>query len=360
MDEHSHPEPDQDEKSSKEEPAPKRSSWLRIVILVIVVAALVIAGVLYWLNARHYESTDDAFVDGHVSQISAQISGRVTRLLVQDNQDIQAGQPLLDIDPRDTQVKLDQARAQRDQYQAQFEQARANLPVREADASQAASNVHAAEADLFQAQRDYSRYQAINPRAITRQLIDNATAAQRSAQAKLEASKHAAASMRAQVEAAKAQVASAEAAVRVADADVANAELQASYAHVVAPAAGRITKRTVEVGNYVQPGQSLLAIVQPDTWVTANFKEAQLEDMHPGQHVRISLDAYPGHPLDGHVDSLQAGTGSVFSSLPAENATGNYVKVVQRLPVKIVFDGDEWRKLRLAPGLSVIPRVTVR
>ena len=360
MDENSHPEPEQDEKSSGEALAPKGSSWLKIAAAIVVALALIVACVLYWLDARHYESTDDAFVDGHVSQISAQISGRVIRLLVQDNQDVEAGQPLVDIDPRDTQVKLDQTRAQREQYQAQLEQARANLPVRKADAGQADANVRAAEADLFQAQRDYGRYQAINPRAITRQLIDNATAAQRSAQAKLEASKQAASGMRAQVEAANAQVAAAAASVRVADADVASAELQASYAHVVAPASGRMTKRTVEVGNYVQPGQSLLAIVQPDTWVTANFKEAQLADMHPGQHVRISLDAYPGHPLDGHVDSLQAGTGSVFSSLPAENATGNYVKVVQRLPVKIVFDGDEWRNLRLAPGLSAVPRVTVR
>jgi membrane fusion protein (multidrug efflux system) len=158
---------------------------------------------------------------------------------------------------------------------------------------------------------------------------------------------------------AAAQIASAGAALRTAQANVDNAKLQLSYTNVVAPAAGRVTRRTVELGNYINPGQALLAIVQPGFWVTANFKETQLTRMCPGQPVSIRIDAFPNAHLSGHVDSLQTGTGAIFATLPTENATGNYVKVVQRLPVKILFDGDEANHLLLAPGMSATPRVNV-
>ena len=178
------------------------------------------------------------------------------------------------------------------------------------------------------AQRDMARYRAINPRAITKQTVDNADAAERSATAKLEANRQAVAGMKAQITAADAAVDAAQASVETASADLANAKLQLSYTRIVAPTTGRVTRRTVELGNYIAPGQALLAIVQPGLWVTANFKETQLTDMKPGQ--------------------------------PVENATGNYVKVVQRLPVKILFDGDAANDLLLAPGMSVTPTVTVR
>jgi membrane fusion protein (multidrug efflux system) len=210
--------------------------------------------------------------------------------------------------------------------------------------------VQVAQADLFQAQRDLARYRAINPRAVTRQLVDNADAAQRSATARLEANRQAVAGMKAQITAAAASVDASQAAVQTAQADLANAKLQLSYTRIVAPAPGRVTRRTVELGNYISPGQSLLALVQPGFWVTANFKETQLTNMRPGQKVKLYIDAFPNAELTGHVDSLQTGTGSVFSALPVENATGNYVKVVQRLPVKILFDGDAAGKLPLAPG----------
>jgi membrane fusion protein (multidrug efflux system) len=229
--------------------------------------------------------------------------------------------------------------------------------VRHADVGQAEANIHVAEADLTQTQQDLTRYRSINPNAITRQQLDNATAAQRSAQARLEANRQAAESLRAQLAVAEAQVVAAEAVLKTDDANVEGEQLQLSYTQVVAPAAGRVTRRTVELGNYVNAGQPLLAVVQPGLWVTANFKETQLTKMRPGQHVRIYVDAFPDASLDGHVDSLQSGTGSVFTALPVENATGNYVKVVQRLPVKILFDGDEAGKLLLAPGMSVVPRV---
>jgi membrane fusion protein (multidrug efflux system) len=336
---------------------PKRGRATAFIALALAILLLGGGGVLYWLSVRGTESTDDAAIDGHVSQVSPQVAGRVVGILINDNQVVAQGQVLVRIDPRDFQVRLDQAVAQRAQAAAELAQARATLGVRHADVAQAEANIHVAEADLTQAQQDLARYRAINPNAITRQQLDNATAAQRGAQARLEANRQAAESLRAQLAVAEAQVVAAEAVLQTDDANVAGEQLQLSYTQVVAPAPGRVTRRTVELGNYVNAGQPLLAIVQPGLWVTANFKETQLTRMRPGQHVRIYVDAFPDATLDGHVDSLQSGTGSVFSAMPVENATGNYVKVVQRLPVKILFDGLDAEKLPLAPGMSVIPRV---
>jgi len=327
--------------------------------LAAVLALLGGTATYFWLAARHVESTDDAFIDAHVSQVSPQIGGRVTAILVRDNQVVTAGQKLVEIDPRDMQVRLMEAQAQQAQTAASLGQVRATLAVRQSDLGQAQANIRVAEADLIQAQQDLARYRAINPRAITRQQLDNANAATRAAAARVEADRQAAAGMRAQIEVTRAQITASEAALEVDAAHVANARLQLSYTTVSAPASGRVTRRTVELGNYVNPGQALLAIVQPGTWVTANFKETQLTDMRPGQHVRVHVDAFSAHDLAAHVDSLQSGTGAIFSALPVENATGNYVKVTQRLPVKIVFDEDV-SGIPLAPGMSVTPTVTVR
>ncbi len=339
---------------------PKRGKTLAFTLLFLALAAGAVYGGTVWLASLHTESTDDAFVDAHVSQVASQIGGRVQAILVRDNELVSVGQTLVTIDPRDMQVRVDQSTANLAQANAQLAQSRATLAIRRADLGQAQANVVVAEADLFQAQRDMARYRAINPRAITRQSLDNADAAQRSATAKLEAQRQAVNGMKAQITAAEAAVDAAQASVETAQADLANAKLQLSYTRIVAPTAGRITHRTVELGNYISPGQALLAIVQPDVWVTANFKETQLTDMRPGQSVKLYIDAFPKAHLTGHVDSLQTGTGSVFSALPVENATGNYVKVVQRLPVKILFDGDDAQNLLLAPGMSVTPTVNVR
>ncbi len=328
------------------------------LIAGLAVAGLVAGGLLYWLDARHFESTDDAFVDGHISQVSPQTSGRITRLLVEDNQTVTAGQILADIDPRDAQARVDQVLAQRDQAAAGLAQAQATIASRQADLDQATAQIRIAQADAQQSQRDLARYTAINPHAISAQILDQARSTSTAAQARVDAARHAEAGARAQLAIARTQVDAAEANLRVAEANVANARLQLSYTHILAPADGRIARRTVELGNYVTPGQALFAVVQPECWVTANFKESQLADMHPGQPATISIDAFPGHVLEAHVDSLQSGTGSVFSSLPAENATGNYVKIVQRLPVKLTFDQSACRTL--APGMSAEPRVRVR
>ena len=363
-DEDKKPKENGDEKAEQKPPMPRWKKALYWLIGLSILAVLIIGGVLYYLHARHYENTDDAFVDGHMSQVSAQVAARVVRLAFQDNERVRAGQILVALDTRDYQVKLDQARAQRAQAAAQVEQARAQVALQQANLDQALAQVRVSEADLGQQQTDLARYRAIDPKAITRQQLDTAGATTKSAGARLDASRQAVSGARAQIEAQKAQVVAAEANLAAADVTVANAELQLSYTNVIAPADGRVTKRTVEVGNYVNPGQSLLAVVPDDLWITANFKETQLADMRPGQEVRVRVDACAGQDIAAKVDSFQSGTGAVFSALPAENATGNYVKVVQRVPVKLVFDKPtpegKIGECRLAPGLSVSPRVTVR
>jgi membrane fusion protein (multidrug efflux system) len=338
-------------------PARKR---LNLLIGATILILLVVAGVLYWLHSKHYESTDDAFIDGNQSQIASQINGRVVELLVADNQHVEQGQPILRIDPRDYQVKLEQSEAQEANAIAQVAQARADLTVQIANLAQQQAQVRVSEADLQQARQDFARYQGSDPAAITRQQFDQSSATAKSSLARLDSARQAVAAGEAQIVSQRTKIDAAQASVRQMHADVDNAKLQLSYTQVLAPQAGKITNRSVNLGNYVTPGQALLAVVPDEMWVTANFKETQLIHMKVGQPVDITIDAYPDRTLHAHVESMQRGTGSVFSSLPAENATGNYVKVVQRLPVKIVFDGNDWRNLQLAPGLSVTPRVTVQ
>jgi membrane fusion protein (multidrug efflux system) len=343
-------------------PAPVRPWRKRIgaVFGVLLVIGLVVGGTVVWLDNRHYESTDDAMVDANLIQIAPRVAGQVTDVLFDDNQHVTAGQVLLRIDPRDYQAKLDQARAQQASAKAALLQAQAQVAVQQANVAQAAANVRVAQADLWQARQDYDRYQKINPNAVTRQQIDSATGTFESAQAKVEASRQTEAAARAQVEASQAQVQSMAAQLQQAEATTQAAELQLGYCTVTAPVSGIATHRSIDVGNYVNQGQGMFALVQDGRWVTANFKETQLADMRVGQDVDLSVDAMPGVTLHGKVDSFQAGTGTAFSVLPAENATGNYVKIVQRLPVKIVFDDDRVKDRLLAPGMSVVPRVRVR
>ena len=315
----------------------------------IALCILAVAGTLYWLHARHYESTDDAFIDGNTTQMAAQVSGRVTALLFADNRHVDAGQTLVEIDPRDFQARLEQAKGQQANAAAQLAQANAQVAVQQANLDQAQANVRVQQADQVQAHQDQERYTALGPHAVTQQQIDNATATLRSSNAKLDAAQQAVGGAQATLLAGQAQVLAARASA-----------LQLSYCTITAPVSGRVTHRTVEVGNYINAGQALFALVQDDLWVTANFKETQLDRMRPGAKVDIAVDAFPGTHFSGHVDSFQAGSGSAFSALPAENATGNYVKVVQRVPVKILFDTDTRKEALLAPGLSVVPTVTVR
>jgi membrane fusion protein (multidrug efflux system) len=347
------------EPADKAPVSPERKR-LNMLLGATLLTMVVVAGVLYWLHSRHYESTDDAFIDSNQSQIASQIDGRVIELLVADNQHVEKGQSILRIDPRDYQVKLEQSEAQEANAIAQVAQARADLIVQIANLAQQQAQVRVAEADLVQAKQDLARFLGTDPAAITRQQLEQSQATAKSSLAKVDSAKQAVEAGQAQIVSQRTKIDAAEASVHQVHADVDNAKLQLSYTEVVAPQAGKITRRTVNLGNYVTPGQALVAVVPDEMWVTANFKETQLVHMKVGQPVDVVVDAYPDKVLHAHIESLQRGTGSVFSSLPAENATGNYVKVVQRLPVKIVFDGNDWRDLPLAPGLSVSPRVTVQ
>lgn len=361
MDDVTRIEPPREDQARRTAPARNgRRRWVGGVVAALVLLALIAFGTRLWLENRHYESTDDAMVDANTTQVAPRVAGQVTQILFSDNQHVDAGQVLVRIDPRDYQARLDQTQAQEEAAKAAVQQAQAQVAVQQAAVDQAAANVHVAEADLWQARQDYDRYQKINPSAVTRQQVDAVEGAFRSAQAKLEASRQTQAGAKAQTETIKAQVLSAQAQLKQAEAATRAARLQLDYCSVVASSAGIVTHRSVDVGSYVNPGQPMFALVQDGRWVTANFKETQLAAMKPGQAVELSIDALPGMTLHGKVDSFQAGTGTAFSVLPAENATGNYVKIVQRLPVKIVIDDDRVKGQFLAPGMSVVPRVRVR
>ena len=357
--------------------APKRP-LLRRPAVVIALTGLVVLGILYGASAAFHafthESTDDAFIDSHIISIAPRIAGRVGAVHVNDNQLVKKGDPLVDIDPADAEAVVAQKRAARDVAAAKernaetaAQQADAHLNTVHAGYEAAGASAVAASADANKLRGDLRRNQElISTGAISKQDFEHSSIDTRAAEANLDSKKKQmdaagaymgeaekqAESGHVQIDAAKAEVAEAEAALH-------QAELQASYARVTAPEDGRVTNKAVEAGDYVQVGQALMAVVSPNVWVTANFKETQLRAMRPGQHVLVAVDAYPGRPLRAHVDSIQAGSGARFSLLPPENATGNYVKVVQRVPVKIVFDEQMDVQRVLGPGMSAIPDVQV-
>ncbi len=333
-----------------------RRALMAFVILLLLVAA----GAYYFIYLAPYESTDDAFIEGHVTAVAPQIAGRVIKLLVKDNQFVKAGDLLLQLDPRDYAVKLAQIQAGVATARDQLEQAKAQLAVDQAKADQEQASVAAAAADATRAQADLQRYQAIDNRAIARSQVDLAQDQASASAAQVEVARARARAAQAEVALTQAKVATAESEVLIAETYVQQATLNLSYTDVVASTDGIVTRRAVELGSYVVAGQPMLSLVQPHVWVIANFKENQLAHMLPGQPVTISVDAFPQYPLQGRVDSIQDGSGSRFSLLPPENATGNYIKVVQRVPVKILFDEPLPAGVQLSPGMSVIPQVKVQ
>ncbi len=344
-------------------PPPPRKRGVRLrTVLIAALALLVIAGViLYYVRfVAPYESTDDAFVDGYTTLVSARVPGQVLRLRVRDNQTVHQGDVLIQLDPRDYQASLAAAQAALLSADSQEAEARAQLDVSRARVAEAGATEAAAEADAQRASNDLKRYQSVEARAVSKTALDQITTQARSTAAQLRSARSQLTAARAGVTLSQTAIQTAAAAVMQAQARVRQAQLDLSYTNIIAPVDARVTARTVGPGNYVQPGQGLLALVPLYVWVTANFKETQLTDMRPGQPVDLRLDAYPNYTLKGHVDSLQSGTGARFSLLPPENAVGNYVKVVQRVPVKIVFDGPLPKGLDIAPGMSITPRVRVR
>jgi membrane fusion protein (multidrug efflux system) len=346
--------------------AQKKSRW-PLIILGIVVVLAIIGGVIYWLSTRNLESTDDAYTEGRAIAMAAKVSGYVTVLNVDDNTPVHAGDLLLKIDPRDYVAALDQARANLSLANAQLASAQTDLTIARvripATLAEAQAQLAQAEANRSQAEREYKRQHSVDPRATTQTAIDQATAQLQSNRAAVESAQaqvQVAALVPQNIAAAEDVVRQRQAQVEQAEANLSQAEVNLSYTEIRAPQDGYITRRNVERGTLVQAGQQLFYIVTPQVWVTANFKETQLADIRPGQHVAIDVDAYPTLRLHGHVDSIQQGSGSRFSTFPAENATGNYVKIVRRVPVKIIIDDGMDLQHPLPLGLSVEPTVTVR
>ena len=390
-------------------PSRTQSPGFRIAVLIALVV-LAVVGFFVYRYFTSYESTDDAQVDGHINSVSARVSGHVTKLNVQDNQYVQAGTVLVEIDPADYQVAYERAKADYADAQAAAVAAGVTVPITsvnttsqvsasEADVASARAGIQAAqqqlqaakaqlvqaEANNVKAQNDLTRYkQLVDKQEISQQQFDQATAAAQASAAGVEAARATADAAEQQVTQAKGKLVQAEANWRYANtapkqmqiskakadsalaqvqrskANLDQAELNLNYTKVVAPVNGIVSDRTVEVGQNVAPGQELMKVINlDDTWITANFKETQLRDMRPGQRVTIEVDAN-GRKYNGKVDSIAGASGARFSLLPPENATGNYVKVVQRVPVKIILDPGSNNDHSLRPGLSVTPKVWIR
>lgn len=352
---------DNDKKNERKRPGKKP-----LIILGIVVIIMVIVASVWWFLTRNEETTDDAFTDGDAVTIAPKASGYVTELRVKDNQRVKKGDLLVTIDPRDATAQRDQAKAQLGLAQAQLHQAQAQLALSKvqypAQRDEARAQVLKAQADLANAEASYRRQRGVDPRATTQQNIDSANAQLRSAQAQLASAKaqeEVASQVQLQIRQQETNVEARERQVDQARAQLENAELNLSYTEVRAPFDGYVTKRNVQPGTLVQAGTALFSLVSPNVWVVANFKESQLERMRPGNKVSVTIDAYPDLELEGHIDSIQQGSGSRFSAFPTENATGNFVKIVQRVPVKIIIDKGLDPNQPMPLGLSVEPKVTL-
>lgn len=348
------------------EPERKRPGKKPLIFLAIVVVIMIVVGLWFWLTTRNIESTDDAFTEGNAVTIAPKAAGYVVKLLVRDNQRVKQGDLLVEIDARDSEAQRDQAKAQLGLAQAQLHQAQAQLALSRvqypAQRDQALADQAKAQANLLNAQADYRRQRGVDPRATSQRNIDTAAAQLRSAEAQLQSAKaqvKVASQVKLQIRQQETNVEAREQQVEQAQAQLNTAELNLSYTQVRAPYDGFVTKRNVHLGTLVQAGSALFSLVSPEIWINANFKESQLARMKPGDKVEISVDAWPDMKLEGHVDSVQMGSGSRFSTFPAENATGNYVKIVQRVPVKIVIDKGLDPNHPLPLGLSVEPKVTV-
>lgn len=386
----------------------KRKPYLK-VIFGLVGLVVIVGVILFYIHSRHWESTDDAQVDGHIYNVSTRISGHVTKVYYDDNQLVQAGATLVEIDPSDYQVALENAQANYQDLQAQAAAAQSGVPLvrsnsrtsiagAQVDVTNAVAQVSAAkqQADAARAQlaqaranaakanSDIQRYQQlVKKQEISQQQYDTAVAAAAGSNAGVTAAQANVSSAEQQINVANGHLqqartslvnarvspanvevtahkaSAADAAAQKAQSAVHQAQLNLDYTKLVAPISGIVGHRSVEVGQNISPGQMLMSVVPlDDLWITANFKETQLHNMHPGQRAKVHVDAL-GMDLEGTVDSIGAATGAVFSMLPPENATGNYVKVVQRIPVKITYKHDQDPDRRLRPGMSVEADVNV-
>jgi membrane fusion protein (multidrug efflux system) len=337
-----------------------RQHWMLATATACIVVVALIAGLLYWLDIRHYESTDDAFVAARSFSIAPKVGGYVSEIPVTDNQHVTVGQPLARIDERDYQIAVNQAQAQVDAAKANIANIEAQIASQQAQIDQAKAQLEQAEAQLKFAEQEEARAQdLVQKGAGTVQREQQTKSDLNAQQANTARAKSALIAAQLQDKVLATQRDSARASLDQAQAQLDQAKLNLGYTNIVAAQPGRVVKLSGAKGAFVTPGQSLMMFVPDEIWITANYKETQLSDMRPGQQVEIRIDAYPNRNLNGRVASVQPGSGTAFSLLPAENATGNYVKVVQRVPVKIVV--DEWpADLPVGPGMSVVPWTKVR
>jgi membrane fusion protein (multidrug efflux system) len=340
----------------------------------VVLAALLFFGLDYFVTFLTHESTDDAFIAAHVVSVAPRISGQVAAVHALDNQMVRSNDLLLEIDSATYALTVAQKQAAAMSQDANVKTVLAvdelmhkKVATAEADARKAQADADANAATAKRAAADFVRMKALRQEnTISQQEFDAAQAAATQAEANLKSAQEKAMSETSKVDEVRTQLSAAEAEIDLARAqwqeaqtNVASAQLDLSYTKIVAPCDGRITRKMVEAGDYVQTGQQLLSIVPTEIWVVANFKESQLKDMRTNQPVLVEIDALGGRKFRAHVDSVQAGSGAAFSLLPPENATGNFVKVVQRVPVKILFDEPMPADHTLGPGLSVTPSVRV-
>lgn len=352
---------DKGDEREQKKPGLIRRHPLWFILGAVALLLVAAGGYWYWLTYVHpYESTDDAFVDARQFAVAPKVSGYVTAVPVTDNQHVEAGAVLFQIDKRDYEVALQQARAQIQSAEAQIQGFDAQLRAQQATIQEAQAQVEQAKAALQFAKQDAARYQDLAQRgAGSVQQSQQSTSNLQQQQANVDRANAAVTVAQRQIGSLQAQKAGAEASLAQARAQEAQAQLNLGYTTVRTAQAGRVVRLTGAVGQFAQAGQALSMFVPDDIWVTANFKETQITDMRPGQPVDVEIDAYPDHKITGKVVSVQPGSGTAFSLLPAENATGNYVKVVQRIPVKITV--DNWPKdVSIGPGMSVVPTVRVR
>jgi membrane fusion protein (multidrug efflux system) len=348
-----------------EKDRPRSKKPLLIVAAIVMVGAVV--GLIFWFARRNEVRTDDAYTDGNVVTMAPKVSGYVVTLNIDDNVHVRKGDLLLRIDQRDYLAAQQQARAALELARAQLKSAQDALRIARvqypAQLISARAQQQAALASLDQAERQYLRQHEVDRRATTQETIDASTSSQLSADANLKSAKAQVAVAQLVPEQIRQAVSAVEeriAQVDQAQAQLAQADLDVGYTEVRAPSDGFVTMRSVQLGDYVTTGSTMFLIVTPEVWITANYKESQLGRMRPGDAVDIKIDAYSGYRLSGHVQSIQYGSGSRFSAFPAENATGNFVKIVQRVPVKIVIDRGLDPNRPLPLGLSVDPVVHLR
>jgi membrane fusion protein (multidrug efflux system) len=343
----------------EEQTPKKKKNKILPIILVLIILSAAVFGIQKYIYFQHHEDTDDAQLEGDISPVLPRVSGYVTALNISDNQKVKAGDTLVKLDDREYKLKVSQAQAALDNATANVDVVKANAISSEAAYETAKANIESNKIKIWKATQDFNRYEKLlADKSITQQQFDAAKAEKESAESSLDVAKKQQEATQKQYQAAQQQIQYAQSIIAQRQADLDYAKLQLSYTTLIAPIGGIISKKNVELGQFVQSGQSLFAIViDSDVWVVANFKETQLEKMKPGQVVDVKVDAFPDLKVQGTLSSFSAATGARFSLLPPDNASGNFVKVVQRVPVKILLTSSKEIISTLRPGMSV--KVTI-